>query len=211
MYSLSEIDAQCKKAARGAGLAWGYAEEAGKTARYLAALQLPGASLLAHYLPKYLQQPEQFQTPAALEAEAATLATLCPIQTAAYLCDKASSLTQHSQRLEQVTYPLLLLPSIMMISQSLQSAISLTWQGTQLICHQGMLWIAEQSSLDISLAQNLEIYALGEHETATEKGISAAPLGQVINEADWQVLAKLAHNTYVAATEASRKGAGPAD
>ena len=210
MYSLSEIDAQCKKAARGAGLAWGYAEEAGKTARYLAALQLPGASLLAHYLPKYLQQPEQFQTPAALEAEAATLATLCPIQTAAYLCDKASSLTQHSQRLEQVAYPLLLLPSIMMISQSLQSAISLTWQGTQLICHQGMLWIAEQKSLQSTLAQQLEVQAL-DHYVATEKGISASPLGQVVSEADWQVLLKLAHNTYVAATEASRKGAGPAD
>ena len=50
IYSLSEIDATCKKAARGSGLSWGYAEEAGKAARWLAAHQLPSTELLAAYL-----------------------------------------------------------------------------------------------------------------------------------------------------------------
>ena len=50
IYSLSEIDAQCKKATRGAGFEWGHAEEAGKAARWLAKHELPGAALLAAYL-----------------------------------------------------------------------------------------------------------------------------------------------------------------
>jgi hypothetical protein len=36
LFSLNEIEAQLRKAARGAGLPWGLAEEAGKAARWLA-------------------------------------------------------------------------------------------------------------------------------------------------------------------------------
>ena len=42
MYSLGEIEAQCKKAAKGVGLSWGVAEEAGLIARHLSELHLPG-------------------------------------------------------------------------------------------------------------------------------------------------------------------------
>jgi len=36
LCSLNEIEAQLRKAARGAGLSWGLAEEAGKAGRWLA-------------------------------------------------------------------------------------------------------------------------------------------------------------------------------
>ena len=45
--SLAEIDAMGRKAARGAGLPWGLAEEAGRAARHLAAWGLPGPEALA--------------------------------------------------------------------------------------------------------------------------------------------------------------------
>ena len=41
-FSLNEIEAIGKRAARGAGLPWGLAEEAGKAARWLTARGLPG-------------------------------------------------------------------------------------------------------------------------------------------------------------------------
>lgn len=44
--SLGEVEALCKKAARGAGLPWGLAEEAGFAARWLSAHGLDGAGLL---------------------------------------------------------------------------------------------------------------------------------------------------------------------
>ena len=43
MYSLGEIEAQCKKASKGVGLSWGLAEEAGLIARHLSELNLPGS------------------------------------------------------------------------------------------------------------------------------------------------------------------------
>lgn len=44
--SLGEVEALCKKAARGAGLPWGLAEEAGFAARWLSAHGFDGAGLL---------------------------------------------------------------------------------------------------------------------------------------------------------------------
>ena len=43
MYSLGDIDAQCKKASIGVGLIWGLAEEAGLIARHLSEFNLPGS------------------------------------------------------------------------------------------------------------------------------------------------------------------------
>ena len=45
-YSLNEYEALAFKAARGAGLAWGIAEEAGKAVRTLSSLGLESASIL---------------------------------------------------------------------------------------------------------------------------------------------------------------------
>ena len=49
-YALAEIEAQARKATRGAGYAWGLAEEAGKAVRWLSARGMPGAEALADLL-----------------------------------------------------------------------------------------------------------------------------------------------------------------
>ena len=48
--SLNEIDACTKKAARGAGMSWGLAEEAGKAVRWLARYNLPNIELIVPLL-----------------------------------------------------------------------------------------------------------------------------------------------------------------
>ena len=48
--SLNELEALARKAARGAGLPWGLAEDAGWAVRWLEARELPAATLLAHWL-----------------------------------------------------------------------------------------------------------------------------------------------------------------
>ena len=45
-YTLAEIESSMRKAAQAIGLDWGIAEEAGKSARWLAAFGLPGAELM---------------------------------------------------------------------------------------------------------------------------------------------------------------------
>ena len=49
-YSLNEYEALAYKAARGCGLAWGLAEEAGKAVRTLSALGLESAPILLEAL-----------------------------------------------------------------------------------------------------------------------------------------------------------------
>ena len=46
MYSLGEIEAECRKAAKGVGLTWGLAEEAGLIARHLSEFKLPGSDAI---------------------------------------------------------------------------------------------------------------------------------------------------------------------
>lgn len=46
-YSIGEISALCAKAARGAGMSWGLAEEAGWAVRWLSRAGLPGADCLS--------------------------------------------------------------------------------------------------------------------------------------------------------------------
>ena len=46
MYSLGEIEAECKKAAKGIGLSWGMAEEAGLIARHLSEFNLLGPDVI---------------------------------------------------------------------------------------------------------------------------------------------------------------------
>ena len=65
-WSLNEIETLSRKAARGAGLSWGLAEEAGKATRWLAAAGLPGPQVLAATpgrLNDFLAPPPGFSAP----------------------------------------------------------------------------------------------------------------------------------------------------
>ncbi len=88
--SRTETRARATKAARGAGLDWGLAEEAGFTAEGLAARGIDGLSLLALWL-----------------AERETSPLRCPIVLGAKLADLPPA---GPLRLERVAFPALLLP-----------------------------------------------------------------------------------------------------
>ena len=216
IYSLSEIDAQCKKAARGAGFDWGHAEETGKSARWLAAMQLPGAALLAEYLPQFLEHPERFQTPLFRADSISDVANepvhpnLCPIKTAACLCDEADILSPQPLSLGKVVYPLLLLPAVAMISQHSGLILDLSWDGFRVVCRRDGIEILIRNRLDASEASDVTLQVLTDEEII-EQGFELGTLGQDVSEGCWEILADLAHKTYVPATEESRRGAGPAD
>lgn len=62
-HSLNEIAALAKRAARGAGLSWGMAEEAGRAARWLASYDLTGPALLCDVLTKNDRVPQEQVAP----------------------------------------------------------------------------------------------------------------------------------------------------
>ena len=104
-WSLGETGALAIKAARGAGFAWGLAEDAGFAVVWLQARGLPGAPALCSYLSWYAannhRQDEQTGR--------------CPLLTGAAISDGVISTPQHAQDeidLGLVRTPLLLLPFI---------------------------------------------------------------------------------------------------
>ena len=84
--SLSEIEALCFKAARGAGLSWGEAEEAGWAAAWLARAGLSGPDLLLAWLNDLGALKRPVPAPGHWRAPAAPL---CPLRTGIALADHA--------------------------------------------------------------------------------------------------------------------------
>ncbi|MEX0924074.1 MAG: DUF3726 domain-containing protein [Rhodovibrionaceae bacterium] len=97
-WSLGEVQALGIKAARGAGLSWGLAEEAGFAVRWLQGHSLPGAAALAGYLTWLGEQREDSTA-------------VCPLSTGTTICDSAA---QRSRELpfevRRLAFPLLALP-----------------------------------------------------------------------------------------------------
>ena len=209
IYSLNEIDAQCKKAARGVGLQWGFAEEIGKAVRWLAAYELPGVSVFADYLKHKDNQPEQLQGP--LPGTAANAinppdgAMLCPLLTGAFLCDAHGS--DENIQLYKLGYPLLLLPYLVQIANTNQTAVSFNYEDNQFRFCSGHL--GSVSTQTVTCAQASQ--ASCQQQDATIEGSTAKVTGQQINQTDWQILTRFAARIYVPATEASRQGAGPSE
>ena len=202
IYSLSEIDATCKKAARGAGLSWGYAEEVGKVARWLAAHQLPSTALLAVYLTERHEKLEHYQA----------VNPQCPLLKGASLCDAGYEGVGRSIEISQVVYPLLLLPYLSQLSQAAKVGLRIQWAGTNISCVAGVIYMQESGSIKTSEATDVSCFWL-ESGTVSDKTLiqEKGAFGQYVESSHWSSLENLAHLTYVPATEESRRGAGPAD
>ena len=202
IYSLSEIDATCKKAARGAGLSWGYAEEAGKAARWLAAHQLPSTEILAAYLTERQKNTEHYQGSN----------PKCPLLAGASLCDTGYDGVEQSIEIRHVVYPLLLLPYLTQLSQATHAGLNLQWLGTNINCAEGVIYIQENASISTSELTEVSCSYLEPSVNLNKSSIQEmGVLGQSVEASHWQALESLAHLTYVPATEESRRGAGPAD
>ena len=87
-WSLNEVEALSRKAARGAGLSWGLAEEAGRATRWLVVHGLPGPEVLLAALTRLDGLPHEARAP--LDGWQAR-DTLCPVTTGAALADTAAA------------------------------------------------------------------------------------------------------------------------
>ena len=108
-WSLGETAALALKAARGAGMSWGLAEETAASVVWLHSRGLPGISALCSYLGQYLEQHHgQAAAPQSPEGG-------CPIMTGCALIDGMMDVPETSSRtldLGHVHAPLLLLPFV---------------------------------------------------------------------------------------------------
>lgn len=128
--SRNEVESVCTSAARGAGMSWGLAEEAGYAAGWLVSQGLDGARMLARHLHdaqgKSWQEICPVVEPGVWRATTAGQA-LCPIALGATLSDYLgvdSTLFDGSGlRVGEVTSPVLVLPFLAMVVNALKQSI----------------------------------------------------------------------------------------
>lgn len=196
-YALAEIDAQCRKAARGAGCPWGLAEEAGKAARWLSTYGLPGAEALA----ELLGEPRNCRC-----AGGDGTGPQCALPLGAMLCDRAEAIARKGGFTAQnVARPLLLLPQIGRAAEALRRSYALEWDGFR--------FVTMPEGIAIHRAENLNPVSVAEITCVPSE---AEPIlirpgigSRIVEPIAWAMLERLAHKTYVPATAASRSaGAG---
>lgn len=206
-YSLSEVDSLCRKAARGVGYSWGLAEEAGKLARGLTALGLPGAELLLDILVR-ADQGAGLAFPSAQgdvwsAADNPKLVT-CPIVAGAIVSDRSQRLAAgEAFQFEMLLQPLALVPSLLRVADAAGICISLTW-GDQCvkISSTGLSGVPPYRPDEVATVR----CSITNASTAT---LNPQPQSRFVSSQVWDRLNELAQRTYVPASEASRlSGAG---
>lgn len=207
--SLNEVEALARKAARGAGMSWGLAEDTGRAIRWLEARGFAGAAALA----EYLAWRDQGGAVARLEVHSGLWrgagGPLCPIAVGAYLSDSAAAGLPGEMTLVSIRAPLLIIPFTAWAARELGRDIKLEcgdediWLG-----HRGEAYGAGftgTGEADVSLRLEQVPGDAMRREVTTRCAAERGPL---------DVLEEFAGRTYAPATEASRlagAGAGTSD
>ena len=208
--SQNEIEQLCLKAARGAGMSWGLAEEAGFAAAWLAMRGLNGPGALLAQLRDAMDRPWHEICPVVLPGrfQAADGGCLCPIALGSALCDHArlpeTAMDETSLRVGPVNHPLLLLPFLADFAQVRGGSVRLGWaRGTVLLAANGrMAGDAGILAEEVRLEADLSVLRAAPDEpriAAETLFVSAAILCD---------LNAFALRTTVPASETSRAGAG---
>ena len=207
-FSLNEIEALGKRAARGTGLPWGLAEEAGKAARWLTARGLPGPELLAEILTRNDGRSHDELAPVSVEGVwRAPSGRLCPLISGAALCDRAAAIAAGREiELGPTAQPLLLAPYAASAAKLTGTPLELSWAGAMLILTpEGVSIEGDHGSVTARSADSVRC-------RRAEKTVVPSPPGapgRAVDAETWSRLNTFAHRTFAPATEASRlAGAG---
>lgn len=206
--SLNEIEAQAKRAARGAGLSWGMAEEAGRAARWLASHDLPGSAHLADVLAMNDGLPQSDVAPVSLEGDwHAAAGALCPLAAGSALNDCADRLGRGEPvTMTDISCPLLVLPFAAWAAIHLGAPVQIGWESLQIVTDGSGIRITDpENRINAARAATLTCRMAGQP-------LEAATLPRLRGEvpaAVWDRLDTFAQRTFAPATEASRLlGAG---
>ncbi|MCV0424809.1 MAG: DUF3726 domain-containing protein [Roseibium sp.] len=133
--SKNEVSALCFKAARGAGMSWGLAEEAGFAAAWLHAQGFDGPGNLASHLNFATGMAWRDICPQVRPGQwsASSSVPLCPVAVGATLADHAglpeTRLAEAGLMTGPVSHPLLVLPFLAAVAQAIGKDLSVTCLG----------------------------------------------------------------------------------
>ncbi|MEF3049032.1 DUF3726 domain-containing protein [Pseudotabrizicola sp. L79] len=207
--SRNEVETLCLKAARGAGLSWGLAEEAGFAIGWLTAQGVDGATALLAHLAGWAPATGVIDTTNRLW-RAASHDGLCPIAAGAALEDHAqldAGPYHGGIGLQALRHPLLVLPFLARMAQASQSALAFGWSGGTVTILPGrpidpkaLLALGQIAQDNITVAPAAAIAPVD--QTATKTTPCAVPAATLAG------LNALSMRTTVPASEQSRRGAG---
>ncbi|WP_039019844.1 DUF3726 domain-containing protein [Halocynthiibacter namhaensis] len=218
-HSLNEIEAMSKRAARGAGLAWGLAEEAAKGTRWLAGFGYPGPDLLADLLELNDRLPAIDFSPSSLNGTwRAPAGRMSPLISGAAMSDCAMRMLDGQViTIEQVSHPLLIVPFASGAALRLGVGVAVEWGGVGQsgagqsgggvrLTTDGKQLCVQGSRDEIMTAHAREVRCSAPAQmTSPNTPITRAH----VDDTCWERLGAFAHRTYAPATEASRiLGAG---
>jgi hypothetical protein len=207
--SRNEVASLCMKAARGAGMSWGLAEEAGFAAAWLVQHGINGPSHLYAHLDQAQGRPWSdlcpTVTPGAWQAPVGC--ALCPIALGATLCDYAglpeSIQAGSSLKIGKVDHPILLIPFLAAIAVSQNILFDIAWAG-------GAAHLDGGSEALLKAAAALDGQQVAITLTASFGNPQVASAGKLpsISADVISALNTLAMRTTVPSSESSRAGAG---
>ena len=205
-YSLNEIEAQAKRAARGAGLSWGMAEEAGRATRWLSSHDLPGPELLCLLLTQNDGVSQERIAPR-VEGKAwySVSGALCPLAAGATLSDMADQIgARQAIEMANVSFPLLVVPFAAWAALHIERPVRVIWQDVRVETNGDGIWI-KGIGMNASEAGTLKCHlAPARQDPAQRPSIRGSVPPEI-----WADLDVFAQRTYAPATEASRLlGAG---
>ncbi len=125
--SCNEVNGLCLKAARGAGLCWGLAEEAGFAAQWLYSHGIDGPGALLTHLDRFAGLSSDVVLVDGVFC-AGDEGFLCPIAAGAALSDFAAA-GHDCVRAGPVDRPLLVLPFVHQIARAAGNPMALSWAG----------------------------------------------------------------------------------
>lgn len=207
LYSLNEIEALCKRAARGSGLSWGLSEDAARASRWLASFALPGPRMLAELLELNDRLPIGDVAPASLSNEwQAPLGRMSPVIAGASMSDCAARIRSgETIVMHNVTQPLLVLPFAGLAASSMNTAFQISWDDIQFSTDGNKLSMQGNSALVTASHTHQLICTSASTVTDSMPSSSRA----AIDPDSLARLSLLASRTYAPATEQSRaSGAG---
>lgn len=208
--SRNEIESLCTKAARGAGMSWGMAEEAGFAAGWLSEHGLDGpAALLAQLTAEAGKAWRDLAPePGPGQWRAASGGRLCPIALGATLgdhCGLPEAALKAGLTLGPVGRPVLLLPFLAGIATRLGCGVTLKWEGSTLRLDGRGAMAGDLTDLAALQAATLTLAADAAPLAGTARGAA-----QGCDAATLAGLNALAMQTTVPPSKQSRAGAGSA-
>lgn len=208
-FSLNEIETQTFKAARGAGLPWGMAEEAGKAARWLAAYRQPALDALAGLLELIDRRTYGDLAPVRQDQRwVGREGLLCAVTAGITLCDRAEALADGERfHTGRIAYPVLSLPFVAAAHGATGVPMGVQWPGVTIRIDSAGLYVAPDADVRSVAAEEYVCEARSVEPMG--EAIQPHTNGLEIDPALWARIGAFAQRTYVPASAQSReRGAG---